>query len=58
MSAFLLVNRRKSLPFFPEPSSAFPHRDPSKTSRGQGFYLTLELSTLFGASADGVSGPP
>src|SRR5271157_4968414 len=47
----LLLKVRESPPFFPEPSSAFPHRDPSKTSAGQGFWLTLELSTLFDATA-------
>jgi hypothetical protein len=32
-----LQTAKKQLPFFPEPSSAFPHRDPSKTGAGQGF---------------------
>jgi hypothetical protein len=33
----LLSQLRKPPPFFPEPSSAFPHRGPSKTGTGQGF---------------------
>jgi hypothetical protein len=41
--------------FFPEASSAFPHRGPSKISHGKGFSLTLELSTLFGAPRGGAT---
>jgi|HubBroStandDraft_1064217.scaffolds.fasta_scaffold2750467_1 hypothetical protein len=42
------------LPFFPELSSAFPQRGLSKTIAGQGFWLTLKLSTLFQATSGGA----
>jgi hypothetical protein len=37
--------------FFPEASSAFPHRGPSKTSPGQGFSLTLGTVNSFRCNA-------
>jgi hypothetical protein len=42
-------------PFFAESSSVFPHRDLFGTRYERGFWPTLELSTLFGPTATGLT---
>jgi hypothetical protein len=48
---YLLVQLKNLLPFFPESSSAFPHRESCKPRHRRAFSLTLKESTLFRSSA-------